>query len=355
MPLVRQRRTAHGRPSQLDRPEDHPAGQPTWQYPANCSKKDFQFTPDSRHLILRDPTGIRRWDIASGLELPKLEHEGLEDLEFSPDGRFLAAADLDEILLWRTDAPAAPVFRHPLPEETISDLRLDVEERRIRYFAGSSQTVVRSLSLDGVVDSRWRSQPAASASFSPDGGTLAIAHQDTDTGRTQIQLLDGRNSRHLAGPPSAACPTFPDGRQNPAPCPVHMAFRLDGRLLAYGVSHPTNSVPREKLFLWEVPAHRMTKSLTVTRTNPENPSLPANAVNGIACHPDGTSLMVSRMPEDERLEFWNLRTGNMTREPPASVAKPWRSDPPNASWRPTMTSSSTCLPDGSHAVLSPPA
>jgi WD40 repeat protein len=280
---------------------------------ANCSKEDFQFTPDSRHLVLRGPSGIRRWDIASGLELPKLEHEGLEDLEFSPDGRFLAATDLDEILLWRTDTPAAPLFRYPLSDETISDLRLDMEEHRIRYFAGSSQTVVRSLSLDGIVDSRWHSRPAASASFSPDGSTLAIAHQDTDTGRAQIQLLDGRNGRHMASPPSAACPTPLEGRQSPAPCPVHMAFRPDGRILAYGVSHPTDSVPQEKLFLWEVPAHRITKSLTVTRTGPENPS-PANAVNGIAFHPDGTSLMASRIPEAERLEFWNLRSGNMTRD-----------------------------------------
>ncbi|WP_436949845.1 nSTAND1 domain-containing NTPase [Streptomyces sp. SudanB52_2052] len=280
---------------------------------ANCSKEDFQFTPDSRHLIQRGPSGLRRWDIASGRELPKLEHEGLEDLEFSPDGRFLAAADLDEILLWRTGAPATPVFRYPLPEETISDLRLDVEERRIRYFAGSSQTVVRSLSLDGIVDFRWHSRPAASGSFSPDGRTLAIAHQDTDTGRAQIQLLDSRNGRHLASPPSAACPTFPEGRHSAERCSVHMAFRPDGRYLAYGVSHPRESLPPEKLSLWDVSAHRITKSLTVARTGPENPS-PANAVNGIVFHPNGTSLMVSRIPEAERLEFWNLRSGNMARD-----------------------------------------
>ncbi|WP_081237490.1 nSTAND1 domain-containing NTPase [Streptomyces viridosporus] len=283
---------------------------------ANCSREDFQFTPDSRHLVLRGPAGVRRWEIASGLELPKLEHEGLEDLAFSPDGRFMAATDPDEILLWRTDAPAAPVFRYPLSGETVSELRLDMEERRIRYFAGRSQIVVRSLSLDGVVDSRWQSRPAVSASFSPDGSTLAIAHQDTDTGQAHIQLFDGRNGTHMASPPPAACPTPPEGRQSPAPCPVHMAFRPDRRILAYGVSHPTNSIPPEKLSLWEVPAHRITDSLTVTRTDPDIAGLPANAVNGIAFHPDGTSLMTSRIPADERLEIWNLRNGDMTREIP---------------------------------------
>ncbi|MFF7791787.1 helix-turn-helix domain-containing protein [Streptomyces sp. NPDC007991] len=283
---------------------------------ANCSNEDFQFTPDSRHLVLRGTAGIRRWDIASGLELPKLEHKGLEDLDFSSDGRFMAATDLDEVLLWRTDAPEAPVFRYPLSDETISELRLDVGERRIRYFAGSSQTVVRSLSLDGVVDSRWQTRPAAAASFSPDGSTLAIAHQDTDTGRTQIQLRDGRSGRHLSGLPPAACPTSPHGGQHTVPCPVHMAFRPDGRILAYGVSHPTNSLPPEKLSLWAVPARRITTSLRVTRTGAEAPGFTTNAVNGVAFHPDGTSLMASRIPVDERLEFWNVRTGDMTREIP---------------------------------------
>jgi WD40 repeat protein len=281
---------------------------------ANCSEEDFQFTPDSRHLVLRGPAGIRSWEITSGRELPKLQHEGLEDLEFSPDGRFMAATDPDEVLLWRTDAPAAPVFRYPHSDETVSDLRLDMKERRIRYFAGGSQTVVRSLSLDGVVDSRWQSRPAASASFSPDGSTLAIAHQDTDTGRAQIQLHDGRNGNHMASLPSAACPTPPEGRQSPLPCPVHMAFRSDGRVLAYGVTHPDLSTLPDKLSLWNVPGHRITKSLTVTGTDPDNPSLPAMAVNGITFHPEETSLVTSRIPEDERLELWNLRSGNKTRE-----------------------------------------
>ncbi|MEV0636328.1 hypothetical protein AB0I77_15415 [Streptomyces sp. NPDC050619] len=281
---------------------------------ANCSEEDFQFTPDSRHVVLRGPAGIRNWEIASGRELPKLQHEGLEDLEFSPDGRFMAATDPDEVLLWRTDAPTAPVFRYPHSDETVSDLRLDMKARRIRYFAGRSQTVVRSLSLDGVVDSRWQSRPAASASFSPDGSTLAIAHQDTDTGRAQIQLHDGRNGNRMASLPPAACPTPPEGRQSPLPCPVHMAFRPDGRILAYGVSDPTQSVPPERLSLWDVPGRRITKSLTVTGTDPDNPGLPANSVNGITFHPEETSLVTSRIPEDERLEFWNLRSGDKTRD-----------------------------------------
>jgi WD40 repeat protein len=95
-----------------------------------------------------------------------------------------------------------------------------------------------------------------------------------------------------------------------------MAFRPDGRILAYGVSDPSQSVPPEQLYLWDVPSHRISGSLTVTRADPDNHGLPVNAVNGVAFHPDGTSLITSRIPSDEQLEFWNLRSKDMTRDIP---------------------------------------
>ncbi|MFK4186099.1 helix-turn-helix domain-containing protein [Streptomyces sparsogenes] len=280
----------------------------------NCAQEDFQFTPDSRSLVFRSATGVRRWDIASGRELPEIRHEGLRDLVFSADGRFMAATDADEVLLWRTDAPAAPVFRYVLTDEVVTDLRLDVEDRRIRYFAGRSQTVVRTLALDGILDARWEKRPVVAASFSPDGRALAIAHQDTGTGRAHIQLRDGRGGNRLAVLPSAACPSAPEVPKAPVPCPVHLAFRPDGRLLAYGVSHPALSVPREKVSLWDVPARRIAGTLPVTRTNPEVPGAPENPVMGILFHPDARSLVISRIPEDEALEFWDLDRKSMTRE-----------------------------------------
>ncbi|MET9559693.1 nSTAND1 domain-containing NTPase [Streptomyces tauricus] len=276
---------------------------------ANCAEEGFQFTPDGRRLVLRDTRSVRTWEIDSGRELARVGHEGLEDLEFSPDGTYMAATDADEVLLWRTDEPTAPVFRSPLSDESVSDLRLDLEgeERSIRYFAGRSQTVVRSLSLDGVVDPRWRSRAAVAASFSPDGSTLAVAHQDARTGRATVRLHDGRDGTYSAGLPPAPCPAFSEGPPDPAPCPVHLAFRPDGRVLAYGVSHPSTSLPSEKLYLWDVPAHRVRRSLTVGRTDSEEFGGRARTVNGIVFHPDGTSLVTSRIPADERLEYWSLR------------------------------------------------
>lgn len=284
----------------------------------NCAQEDFQFTPDSQQLVLRDPAGVRRWDIASGSELPKILHEGLRELRFSPDGRFMAANDTDEVMLWRVDEPALPILRNPAPDEVVTDLALDMDERRIRYFAGRSQTVVRSLSLDGVVDAPWQSSAAAAASFSPDGATLALAHRDTPAGDIRIRLHDGRRGVVLADLPPAHCPVRA-GRPSAQPCPVHMAFHPDGGVFAYGVSDPTTSIPPEVVSLWDVAARRVTGSLDVTRTNtaPAGAAadvVPFNAVNGIVFSADGRSLIASRIPEDERIEIWNVRDRTLAHE-----------------------------------------
>jgi WD40 repeat protein len=63
-----------------------------------------------------------------------------------------------------------------------------------------------------------------------------------------------------------------------------------------------------------VPARRVTGSLSVTRTDPEDPGEPRTAVNGIVFHPDQGSLVISRVPEQEALEFWDLHRKSMTRE-----------------------------------------
>ncbi|MEV6551776.1 hypothetical protein AB0M57_24105 [Streptomyces sp. NPDC051597] len=283
----------------------------------NCAEEDFQFTAGNRRLVLRGPAGVRIWDIASGRELPTIPHDGLKDVVFSPDGAFMAAVDADEILLWRTSSPTEPVFRYSLADEVVSDLRLDTEERQIRYFAGRSQTVVHSLSLDGVLNPDWQEPPAVAASFSPNAGTLAIAHQETRTGHARIQLRETLRGRPVADLPSAPCPSHGQAARAPLPCTVHMAFRPDGGLLAYKVSDPTASIPPDKVSLWDVTARRAAGSVTVTRHSSKAPGAYGNSVNGIVFHPDGRTLLASRIPEEEVIEYWDARRGTRTREVPA--------------------------------------
>jgi WD40 repeat protein len=279
----------------------------------NCFQEGFHFTPDNRHLFLRNETGVHIWDILSGRKTMTLEHETLTQTEFSPDGKFIVAADADEILLWRTEDPTMPIFRHAHSDSIIDELRLNMDERRIRYFAGMSHTVVRSLSLDGIVDSRWENRPTVRAAFSPGGSILAIAHQNAETGRAYIRLLDGRNSRALASPQSAPCSSPPPGQGFPFPCSVHMTFRHDGGVLAYGVSDATYSASPERLVLWDVSDHRTRALLTVTRPPSERAE---QAVNGVTFHPDKGSLIVSRIPSREQLEFWDMNRGSLIRTIP---------------------------------------
>lgn len=71
--------------------------------------------------------------------------------------------------------------------------------------------------------------------------------------------------------------------------------------------------------LWDVAARRVTGSLDVTRTNtaPAGAAadvVPFNAVNGIVFSADGRSLIASRIPEDERIEIWNVRDRTLAHE-----------------------------------------
>ncbi|MFE2944905.1 hypothetical protein ACFXKG_38600 [Streptomyces sp. NPDC059255] len=285
---------------------------------ANCLEQQFRFTPDGRRLSLVDGTGVRQWTIATGKELPKIEHSGLREVEFSTDSGFLAASSADEILVWRVADTAVPVLRNPLPNESAGELRFDLRESQIRYFAGPNGNVTRSLSLAGVLDDRWQEQRAVSAAFSPTSRQFATAYWDAKARRFRFWLRDQLAVGAPVDLPSVPCPgqagTWPrTGCGDPL-----MAFSPDGWTLAYGITDHAPSSPPVRVALWNIGRRSTAGSLDLTSGGDRqstDSSGQGSPLLAIGFSPDGRSLLAGRRPErGPHLDIWDLEGRSRTRE-----------------------------------------
>ncbi|MFF4922367.1 helix-turn-helix domain-containing protein [Kitasatospora sp. NPDC001261] len=274
-----------------------------------CLDQAVGFSPDSRRLAVVDSGGVRIWDIASGTELPRVEHADLREASFSADGTLMVASDGKEVLLWRLDIPSVPLLRHPLANTDASQFRLDPDEHRIRYQEGSTGAAVRTIDLTNVLAPAWTSQPISAAVFSPDGSTLATLLSSAGDHTHHIRLRDLRGGGHVVDLPVLSCLPPPEGRRLSFSCTVLMAFRPDGRAFAYGIVDHRQPTSPPRVSVWDVSAGRTTAALDLAA--PERRAV--DDVNAIAFTPDGRSLLVSRIPQQEALEVWDLPQRARTR------------------------------------------
>ncbi|WP_105973374.1 nSTAND1 domain-containing NTPase [Streptomyces geranii] len=270
------------------------------------------FTPDSRGLAVvgdfPDGSGLRAWDLTTGKQRLRIGKSWPERsrtrMTFSADGRFVAAAGSDEIVLWRTADPAVPVLRHLLTSTSsydlggTDDLRLDLDRRRIRYLetrGWERRTSVASLALDEALDSAYPVGPVRAATYSPDGRTLAAVRRLD--GSTRFQLLDAATAKVLAELPNPQMFCMPDPN-----CENHTAFSADGGTFAYGAKPPAGRYSRITFYVRDIRTHRQITSL----------SLPAD-VEGIGLSPDGKTLLASRTKASGTIEMWDVRSRTRTR------------------------------------------
>ncbi|MEU3570325.1 hypothetical protein AB0E96_18155 [Kitasatospora sp. NPDC036755] len=274
-----------------------------------CLGQAVGFTPDSRRLTVVDGEGVRIWDLASGTELPRIEHADITEAAFSADGTLMVASDGEELLLWRLDTPSTPILRHPLANTDAGQFRLDPEEHRIRYLEGSTGAAVRTVDLTNALAPAWTSRPVAAAVFSPDGRTLAtvLAHEEDSS--YSIQLRDPRGGGQVVDLPVGSCLPPWEGTRLSFSCPVVMAFRPDGGAFAYGVVDRRQPTAPPRVSVWDVSAGRTTGALDLAAPDRRV----AVEVNAIAFTPDGRSLLVSRMPREEAVEVWDIAGGARTR------------------------------------------
>ncbi|MES4905677.1 MULTISPECIES: hypothetical protein [unclassified Streptomyces] len=273
-------------------------------------------TPDGRRLLISTAKGVRGWEVASGRELPGITHAGLQYLTLSRDGRLLAATDGQEILMWRLDSPARPVYRHPLAGRRITGLSLDADHGVIRYGEGEEGMggdTVRTLYLGNATAPGWGPKRDGEALFSPDASLMADVR--TSGGRERIELRPtGGGASAAADLPSADCRTTAQPGGKGQYCKPLMAFSADGRTFAYGFGErdaATDWHRAEWVTVWDVRKGRKTGGLVLTPKGGSDPG-----VDTIALTPDGGTVIAYRRLS-EILELWGVhRRTKVTRRVP---------------------------------------
>ncbi|MGI5262312.1 hypothetical protein [Streptomyces angustmyceticus] len=253
----------------------------------HCTDGDLvQFAGDGKGLLTsEDGQGATMTDIVSGRTQWRVKSSRLREMHLSEDGRLLAGRDSDEILVWRTSNPQAPVMRQPIPNEFVTQLRIDPEDNAIRYLGGSA---VRTISLNSTFRPVMHGPKVAAATFSPDGRKLVTARKGWGT--VQFQLLNTHNGKALTGRLAMPCEPPENSYCGTFPLP---ALRPDGRLLASG-----DGDQRGRLFLWD------------TRTRKRVP-IPKDLIDksGEGPYPlftaDGKSLLAADFNRG-RLRVWDM-------------------------------------------------
>ncbi|MFE9679380.1 DNA-binding protein [Streptomyces sp. NPDC006259] len=313
----------------------------------DCGDASFVFTPDSRHLARITGGEVRRWDLRSGRQAPRLVSEGLEDVRFSADGRFMAASTAEGVALWRSAAPEAPVFRHATARSASQGFELDLDAGALRYF-NESRTVLYSLNLKSALNAPWREDYFPTGQLTPDGRTQAVVRH-TDDGE-EVRLVDTRSGRTVFTPPVELCARdaaggtasggapdsvekalvaelpaqapaeepaatgveLGDAPQQPQECTDLMTFSADGRYFAHGRARPMEdslSSARERVTVWDVRGRRAHAVVDVRADE-----IGMSGLDDIALSADGSRLFVARTTMRETTEVWDVKPGGGSRK-----------------------------------------
>ncbi|NEA20534.1 helix-turn-helix domain-containing protein [Streptomyces halstedii] len=303
-----------------------------------CSRTRFAFLPDGTSIALGSPTEVLIRDITSGRELTRLDTQAPADVQFSPDGAFVAAMDEQgQVLVWRLASPgAAPVFRHTLGREAADHYEVDFAAREIRYL-DSSRTAVRSLTLGSATTSAWQRQTTDDALLSRDGQTLATLRAPADnTGDSSVRLWDTRTGKAFLTIPDKPCPTEAVGPVAEAERPLKlgadeetatvdghelraasedidcfnlMALSANGRSFAYARSSTLPGTPAgQRITVWDASTHRRRANITI---RPDRNGM--TGVDALALSSDGRTLYVSRTTTRQVVEVWDVQRNERLR------------------------------------------
>ncbi|BAU87744.1 WD-40 repeat protein [Streptomyces laurentii] len=282
-----------------------------------CVNEAAQFTHDSRALVLADGDGIRSWELATGKERRLVTHPKPTEVRFSPDGRFVAATDRKELLIWRIgpETQRRPVYRFPLAGEDAGQLRFDLAAGRLSYMVGAPSSLhwgsaVRTLDIRRILAPEWRPAPATGARFSADGTLLVVARQQGN--RMSFRLRDLRPAGGWTELPSMPC--GPPG--NPYTlCEPLLAFRPDSRVLVYGIQSGDIEQPTPPhMAFWDVNRRRVTDTQDLVVPEGRIPGLPE--LGAVSYTSDGRFLLLTQPPTLGSTHLWDPRRRAVVRSWP---------------------------------------
>ena len=253
--------------------------------------RSVAYSPDGRWLAAADNRGaVKIWNAAQGTEALRLEGHGgsVMCVAFSPDGRQLATGSLDEMIRvwdtgqWNTQSPKAakPRFalRHKGTVHSVAfapdgrRLAAGCEDRSVRIWDVTTQTEM--LTLFGHADE------VSSVAFAPDGWRLASASRDQT-----VKIWDATSDRKTL--------RLHDHKEDSIAY-SGIALSPDGRWLAGGGQDRVVRV-------WDTTSGLVTQTLHG----------PADYITSVAFSPDGRWLACGS--EDRIVRVWDPATGRPVR------------------------------------------
>ncbi|MGE0533481.1 MAG: WD40 repeat domain-containing serine/threonine-protein kinase [Pirellulales bacterium] len=311
-----------------------------------------RFSPDARWLVAADGSRLRRWHVGTWRELASFDKhtQQINGLAFSDDGKLLATASTDRTArIWDFDRGAC-LATLPARSEPVMKVCFSPDTKELALCArrgGASvfdmQTHQELLSFTG--------HDFMSVAYSPDGQCLAASQLSfTDSSilwstrlRTTVvprpPVVGAQVPMLLAASSSsdAKVPT-PDAASADTALPAWRALRLQPSSARVAAFTPDDRLlvtcsARGRLYLWDVASGRMVSNRTAEGDLRDH-------VDAVSVSPDGETIVTGAKGG---VCLWDLRTGKLRYQLSELVRAR------HGGW-----SSTPCTPDGRFVLAANP-